>query len=194
MTEWNMRGDDDPVRGTWANTLFTTVFYHTFLESDVVTMTHYHNLVGTLFPAVLTDSIGYQHVKARTVPTRPWAVSAGGLAGMLFGKAMTGRTEATRLTFNDLPVLENDGMAYPALAGWLFGEGVRPQTGVLLNLSGDTQRLDVSAMTALRAASYRQYSAALDTYVVGTDGLYVEDGVVSDILTVPPYAVLVLTL
>lgn len=190
MTEWNLRGDDDPIRGTWANTLFISVFYHTFLESGVVNLSHYHNLIGTLFPAVFTNETGYAHVQIKDVPTRPWAMTAGGLASALFGEAMTNRTAATPLRFAEIPPLMHAGQTLPRLVGWHFAGREQPASVLLVNFGSTPQRLDLAALN-LQAATFQQFHAALDTYVIGTDNLSTQTGTLGPSLTLPPYSITV---
>lgn len=193
MTEWNVRADTSALRGTWANALSTMVFYHAFLEDDRINLSCYHNLIGPLFPAILTGEDDYAHVKTRGVETAPWALSAGGLASSLYGSVMTGHTTATHLTFDQAPMLRHEGAEVPALFGWTFEGGEGGERGLIVNLTGEMRMIQLGAAIP-EGTGYRQISADLAAYVVGTRNLKEGTGSVVDALQLEPHSITTLTL
>ncbi|GAA4468863.1 hypothetical protein GCM10023189_54910 [Nibrella saemangeumensis] len=186
-TEFNVRADSSAVRGTWANTLFVTAFYLSFLESRQVTLTHYHNIQGNTFGALYNDNRAFGHVVHTKLSNRRGALSAGGMALSVFAEQTQGANSARPLTFgNGLTLQPTGGSAFPALQGWLFNTG----KGLIVNFSGQPQTIDVSGQEGL--STYRQLAGGLSQYVQDVDGLDLTTGSISKTLRLPPYSITLL--
>ena len=185
VTEWSFSGADDAARGTWANALFVAALYHAFLDADAVRLVSYHNLVGQVFPAVFTDTLGFSHVLGPRPSSTPGALSAGGVATRLVAGAAAGHAEAVRLRFPGGPTVRADGDPFPAVVGWAFRGGPGPERTLLVNLSDQAVWL-----AGLAGGAGETVTAPPDRYVDGLASLDTHPAEVgAGALALPPLSV-----
>ncbi len=187
LTEWNLRGDGDAVRGTWANTLFVLSFYHGMLGYPAVTLSHFHNLIGPNFAALHTGANELRHVAGLSVPTEPFWPTAGGLATALLGRVATGQTVASEIIFPDAVRLGDETPALPGVWGWTF-TGPRGVTGLLVNLTADSATVRRPARWTVESR-LEVLAAPLDRYIANRDSVASSLLAAGDELTLPPYSV-----
>ncbi len=191
ITEFNLRADSSALRGTWANTLALLYFYDRFFEEKKITLTNYHNLVGDLFAAVYTDSLGLKHIQHRSVITKPWTLSSGGLALHLVGEVANGKSEVQKIDFRSRSVLSlNKHRMDQELSGWLFSNGDGIESGLVINFSDKAANIDTRELN--KEGLYTIYQTQLSAYIIDLDAINTEIGTISNTLTIPPYSVLLL--
>lgn len=172
LTEWNLRGDDEAVRGTWSQTLFTLVFVRELLARPVIAHAHLHNLVGAQFGALHLDAHGYDHLQGRTAATLPLARSAAGLGLSLAARTLRGQTSVTPLVL-DAPDRPISGEARgPGAFGWLT-TGPTGARAIVVNL--DERPLTIRLQDDRPARPARVTSGKLDQYVNGEHGLRLDE-------------------
>lgn len=190
MTEWNLRGDQDAVRGTWANALFIATFYQGFLENPAITLSHYHNVVSPIFGAFHINDEGLSHVVGLTLKTEPGALTAGGLATAIVAQALNGQTVIAPLLFREPGELIAEEQRMPARFGWR-ADGAQGRTLLLLNLAAEPSIVDVTAQ-APAGASATVWAAALDTYVATRTSVTPHVVALTGPLTLPPHSLAVI--
>ena len=127
LTEFNLFDRVGPARHSWAHGLYVAGFLHNFLRDERIEIVSYHNLIQTLFGAVVVYDYfdGLDLADAEPV-AEPYSLTASGHALSLFARASREANSAAPLIFSPLPLIEPDGQApfdpYPALFGWSFSQ------------------------------------------------------------------------
>lgn len=187
ITEWNLRADNDAVRGTWANTLFILTAYHGLLGNSDIRLSHYHNVIGDLFAAIHTREDELRHVVGLNRKTTTFSLSAGGLATALLGDVATGRTQAAELVFADAPRLVAGDAQIPGVWGWIFSNP-GGMSALVVNLTPEVIRIPSPAGFA-PGAQVVSRAASVDTYVAADDSIPNKSSSLGTVIELPPYSV-----
>ncbi|WNJ17702.1 hypothetical protein [Pontibacter sp. G13] len=186
-TEFNVRADHSAIRGTWAQALFTARYYDQFLHGPFELLC-IHNITGTLFPQIYTDTEGLSHIRHQPVSSTAWTLSASGAATHLFARAIRGCTQAAPMEFSKQIWLQDDrGQKVQALMGWHFSGGTSDRR-LLINAGYNAVKIETSGHD-LAGSSYRQYQASLGTYLSGMAEIEGESSPISQVLTLPPHSI-----
>lgn len=190
VTEFNVRGDDSAVRGSWANALVLSVFYDQFLQHKQVKLSNVHNLIGNVWEMVYLDN-PLHHVVNPKAFRKPNSVSAGGLATHYFAKAMAGQTQVTPIVFKDVPKMhDTQGKVFPALSGYLFN-GDR-KTGIIINYSNSVETISLDFIEG-GAINFEQTSARLQHYVMDEDRMEKSTGTAQNTIQLASHSITTFT-
>lgn len=189
-TEFNVRSDSSAIRGTWANTLFVSTFYVSYLQNPQIVLTHLHNIQGPIFGAIFSNENGLRHLRNERIKTTPSTLTAGGLALHFFAALTRNGGTLTSLQFANNPtLLPNNAQSFPALHGWLVNSGKKTK-GLLINYSAQPQT--ISGKPLLKGLRYISYSAPLQHYVLDVEGLTKSKGKADQTIILPPFSITVL--
>ena len=187
VTEFNIRDDKGALRGTWANTMALAMWYKVFLDHPQVTVTNYHNLTGSLFPAIYNESNGLSHIKYDKLESKPWTFTAGGTLLHIIATTMNQATEIENLNFSSNIQLKNDaGESFDAVDGWIF-RSTDKETGMLFNLSNSPMEIDLSGISTKYTG--QQYISNLENYVMGTESLEIFEFKDKKIIKLAPFSI-----
>ena len=187
VTEFNIRDDKGALRGTWANTMALAMWYKVFLDHPQVTVTNYHNLTGSLFPAIYNESNGLSHIKYGQLESKPWTFTAGGTLLHIIATTMNQATEIENLNFSSNIQLKNDaGESFDAVDGWIF-RSTNKETGMLFNLSNSPMEIDLSGISTKYTG--QQYISNLENYVMGTESLEIFEFKDKKIIKLAPFSI-----
>ncbi len=189
-TEFNMRDDESALRGTWANTLYTSKYYDAFLEGPI-TITNIHNAIGYLFPQIFSDTSQLDHVKWKEVKSVPWALSSQGIATSIFAKSSRGMTKAVQLNFSDERIIVDDrGNQVNTLSGWIFSNDKETKV-LLINYGRESVSLDLSGISGVNDGI--QYYSTPENYITkGWQDLKTEKVVLSKTTKLPSFSFTIL--
>ena len=152
MTEYGFFDRIGPVRHTWANGLLMAAFSLQALEVPQLTMATYHSSFNhPMFAAVYgKDDVFDWLVKDQRIGEAPrsvpFSLSPSGLALSLIGRASAGMRLTAPLVFSVNPrVTDGYVQPYGQLYGAMFSSEAESRA-VVLNLSGEAKRVDLSAL------------------------------------------------
>lgn len=188
VTEFNMRDDHSVVLHSWSHALILAEYYLEFLNSPVA-QTNVHNLVGHLFGQVHTDTTNFSHILASNVASKPYTLTAGGIATSLLAQATKNATEATYLEIEGVPLMTDDrGASVASVQGYLFTDNDGRKTGLIVNFGYDRQSvLWPSSVPMDRATSY---GADLARLINGWESLaQQEQKIQSETLYLPSHSI-----
>lgn len=183
-TEFNMRDDKSPLRGTWSNTLYIAKYYEEFIKGPVK-ITNIHNVTGNLFKQIFTGQNQLDHVLWKQIKSTPWKLSASGIATGIFARASRGMNTVSILDFSDARVLVDDrGNSCSTLAGWLF-ESKDSKKILLINYGRNSTSLDFSDFNGFN--KIYEYSSDLENYITSgfKDVVISEKTIDSEIVLAP---------
>ncbi|MGH9838651.1 MAG: hypothetical protein ACREEM_07700 [Blastocatellia bacterium] len=164
-----------------------------YLNSGKVSVSTVHALVGSgVFAAFFNDSTGFEFADQFVSPpnppaTTPFALTAGGEALQLLGRAISGATSVQKLSFTPNPYLSGCSGTYPLFIGWMFKRGTARQAFVV-NLSDQSKTIATSAIFS-SGGSYEQRFADPLTLVTGPGSVANASGALPATLTLAPYSV-----
>ncbi len=162
VTEFNMRDDNSALRGTWANTLYIAKYYEEFLNSPV-TITNIHNIIGDKFQQIFSNNTLLNHIKWTNVTSKPWTLSAAGIATSIFASATKEMQSATVLSLNEsLQIMDDRGNSVSTFGGWIFSSDQSKRI-VLINYGKDPLTIDVSNLGNFKTV--RMYMAPSEKYI-----------------------------
>jgi len=189
-TEFNARADNSAIRGTWANTLFITQFYSTFLQNSQITLTHYHNIQGSAFAAIQTNTNGFNHIKHKQMKSIPGMLTAGGFAMNVFAQLIKDGGIATKLQFDNNPIIDaSNSNSLPSLFGYSVKDN-NTETFLIINYSGNSLQIDASLFPKY---SFKTWHTALQQYLITENDIEISIGKVDENkITLPPYSITLL--
>ncbi|WP_304063680.1 hypothetical protein [Pedobacter glucosidilyticus] len=186
-TEFNVRADNSAIRGTWANTLFISTFYLAFLKNPQIEITHFHNIIGPIFGALYNNDRGFSHLQNEKIISKPWSLSAGGLAMKTFAQLTEIGGEATEIIFkNNTLLASNQHHSLQALQGWVINNSSSSRA-IIINFS--SQRKKITIPDFLHKHHYSMQSAVLQHYVMDIEGLKIMTGITAKELFLEPYSI-----
>jgi hypothetical protein len=189
-TEFNMRDDSSLVRGSWAQCMLLSVYYGEFLDSPI-TVTTIHNLVGSLFGLLYTESGQLDYLLDRPREVQAYAPSAAGVVTGLFAAATERAGHCVPLYYREAPKLVDDrGEPFGSVRGyWMQGE----TDGALLVNYG-LRSVTVAVPDALASGAAYTYRAPLDRTIVGlADVDHTTTDIYNGRVTLPPTSITHLT-
>ncbi|MCS6916689.1 MAG: ice-binding family protein, partial [Chitinophagales bacterium] len=155
ITEYNLTDPSFKIHGSWSHGLFLALFTLRLLEMDRVKRVTCQTMANDAGRGLLfIDQYGFfipddwQTIDS-TLLTQPWGLTAGGMAIKQLTDAMRYSTKATLLRFENSPLLA--GSSYPALYGWTFDKSLGDKQSVLLNLSPQSQWVNVATLAPYSA-------------------------------------------
>lgn len=191
VTEFNFRGDNSAIRGSWANSLALAAFYDQFLASEKVKLSNIHNLIGNTFELIHGDK-PLQHILDKDIYRKPWSVGAGGLITHYFGTVMNGQSRSQKILFENVPLMTDvSGQAYDGISGYVFSGG-EVKRGIVINYTDQHHSVELP-ISSKQQVAYRQVSAPLAHYVMDEDLMAVSSGSTMDKLELAPYSVTTFT-
>jgi len=193
VTEYNLKDTKVAAFGTWAHGLYTATLSLLFLENPRIQMAIHHEAQGpsAIYPDIFATACGFDPNacgKQTTTPcsgfvTSSWTyppsgscmttaidgLSATGLTQTEINRATLGQGFAEKLTFPNAPTFDG---SHPQLYGWTFSGSPdnppKPPQAVILNLSAQSETVDLATILAGSAATYRQlYATGPFFYVSG---------------------------
>lgn len=180
ITEFNIhdefgKGDNLPEnKGTWGNGMGNLYCLQYWLANESrVKVTLLHEL-------------------ARVIEGNGPNIHAHGRAYGLFADAITGRTRARAIEFDDVPNLQGSAGTIQGVAGWAFDtpDHSKPITYTLVNFTGSPQTIKkVNYLPEAANARYAQASAPLDATA---DPGETTGTLRANVLTLPPYSITVI--
>lgn len=163
--------------GTWTHALYVSAMSHLLMTLPKVTMLVNHNLTNTLDFAAIDPQTG--------------RITANGVAMTLLARASRGRTYAAEITFPGQPTVTSGSTTYPSLIGWRF-RSAGPTAAWVLNLSGDSLTVDLSAVGLGGSFTYDVYSADPALVVDGVSSLTRATGTTTGSVMLPGFSIAVL--
>ncbi len=190
VTEFNIRDDNSVILHSWTQTLILSKYLFKFLESDVE-LSSMHNLTGTLFGMVHTDSLNYQHLKSQNVKSIPYTLSAGGMITKLFGDAMKDKVEGAVLNFDIASTLTDDrGEQAKNLKGYMF-RNKNGNTAIVVNYDFTDQKVDFSTIPDFKG-KMSTYASDPSNPVIGFENILVDEVDVVDTIKLPPHSIAII--
>ncbi|MEM7484574.1 MAG: hypothetical protein AAF348_05135 [Bacteroidota bacterium] len=187
ITEFNIRDDNSVVLHSWAQTLILSKYLFKFLEEDVK-LVHMHNLIGTLFGMVHTDSLSYQHLKSQNIKSKPYTLSAGGMITKLFGDVMKDQLEATVLNFDIKTILTDDrGGQFNSLQGYLF-KNENKESAIIVNYGFTEQGIQLANISDSKG-KVSTYASDPSDPVIYFENITVDTVDFVDIIKLPPHSI-----
>ncbi|MCY7409846.1 MAG: hypothetical protein LH473_06200, partial [Chitinophagales bacterium] len=160
VTEYNMNEKLFKIHGSWTQSLFFSIITLRMLEFEKIKFATCQTFVNDATRGMLfNNSKGYSLFSDfesidPTLYTQPWAYTASGLSMKMIADAMRYSTNANMLNFPNAPRLENSN--YPTIYGWTFDKELGDKQSILINLSAETQAIDITHL--LPASAYEQIS------------------------------------
>lgn len=155
ITEYNLTDPAFKIHGSWSHGLFLALMTLRFLEMEKVKRVTCQTMANDAARGLLfIDQYGYfipddwQTIDS-TLLTQTWGLTAGGMAIKQLTDAMRYSTKATLLRFDNGPLLP--GSSFPALYGWTFDKSLGDKQTVLLNLSAESQLVNIAQLAPYSA-------------------------------------------
>ncbi|MBS9462580.1 hypothetical protein KIM67_09170 [Flagellimonas sp. 389] len=190
ITEFNIRDDNSVVLHSWAQALILSKYLFKFLETEVE-LAHMHNLTGTLFGMVHTDSLNYQHLKSKSVKSIPYTLSAGGMITKLFGDAMEDKVEGAVLDFDAVTTMTDDrGEQSNSLKGYIFRKN-EVETAIIVNYDFIEQKVEFVSSPDSKGRM-NIYSSNPSEPVIGLKNILMDTVDFVDTIKLPPHSIAVI--
>jgi hypothetical protein len=196
ITEYNINepigkrikeGYEPRIMGSWAQGMSVMVMSLLFLEDQRVDIICKQLLFGNFRATAILQTESIPIAPNQTIATTP-SLSNTGIGLRLLGNATEGMTTAQKIKFSNNPTLTGkEGFSYPALYGWMFGNG-KERRAVMMNLSDQTINVDLSSVFS-GSVNYEKISGDPRTLVTEPGVLKEETGSVSGQITLPGYAI-----
>ena len=202
ITEYNLmervsnkkNGPKPRVIGSWAHGLHTLALSLLFLEEPQVEKICNHMLVGnSQFAAIYANDKSFINPSDPTVKSTPFGLSATGSSLSFLGQALKQATVAQQIDFQGNPTLTGkEQFSYPALYGWVFSDQQGNKRAIVMNLSRQALRTDLTAIFPANIV-FKQLAGPPRTLVTGPDVLDEKMGRTTGVLSLPAYSTTLLS-
>ena len=186
---YNNKDRKPKVMGSWAHGLYAATMSLLFLEEPRVEFVCNHQLISNFyFASILPRENSFKDPATGDSLAQPYSLSAAGSALRLYANAIAGMTQATPIYFeNNSRIKTEDGLEYPTLYGWMFGNKLG-KNSLILNLSDRPQKIDFSAAIESES-SYETIFGSPRDLVTGSNVLERRTGTIGQAFVLPAYSV-----
>jgi hypothetical protein len=190
VTEFNMADQTagQVFQGTWLHGVAVGTLALSLVALPGVSQFALHNVTGRVKgAAIFGDKSGFG---SSGPTTTPYALTASGAVLSFVQDALRGASTAQKLAFLNAPPL--GWRDAPGVMGMIAEAGAQSRV-VLINLTGQTASIDVSEVLSSGFSYRRAWAASISTKVAGPGDVMRNSGTARGAISLPPYAVAMLT-